>query len=231
MATMWCMSARKISPDSANVTIRKYRQQFENNLVRLSGEVASLGIADSYARLTSLWPRYCDALCREPQGIANAQTIFNQSEIILEIADQLTTAAAISAGTREANLVNIAGRNRMLSVRLVKIFLFQGLTISTGDALLLMKGCRNEFDTNIHELRQRCNQFSETVAQLDVDLDYWIRLTSLIDQSNELSANPETAIAVVAANEELLRNLNTTVKLCEQLAERSHVLFSWRVSR
>ena len=231
MASMWCMSARKISSDSANVTLRKYRQQFENNLTRLSGEVASLGIAESYARLTLLWPRYCDALCREPLVIANAQTIFNLSEIILEVADQLTIAAAISAGTREANLVNIAGRNRMLSVRLVKIFLFQGIAISAGDALLLMQGCRNEFDTNIHELRQRSNQFSETVAQLEVDLDYWIRLTSLIDQSSELSGKPETAIAVVAANEELLRNLNTTVKLYEQLAERSHVLFSWRVSR
>ncbi|GEM_PF-201064 len=222
MATCWCINARKIVAGPARGALRKYREQFERNLAQVGALVQSLApeLHREIDLLGGLWTAYRDLLCSHPPASADADAVFDLSERILSAADALTAAAARAAGTPEARCVNIAGRNRMLTARIAKLFLFQDWGVRSTEARKLMTAARREFDANINTLTGCGGESPEIAAQLVIDVEQWRALTSIIDSPAWFGMADGHAREVLAASDELLRHLDTTVKLYEHLAER-----------
>jgi CRP-like cAMP-binding protein len=219
LATAWCMVARKLSPTAARGAARKFREQFESNLALVAAQPLAPGLREKIDVLAALWSDYRDLLTATPPGAEHAPEMFDRSERILAAADQLTAAAAREAATPEAHCVHVAGRNRMLTARLAKLFLFGDWQVRGAEARRLMAASRREFDANLARLGDFGADSPEITAQLAIDTEQWRALTSIIDASPRFQVPLGHAREVLAASDELLRHMDTTVKLYERFAE------------
>ena len=222
LATLWCAAARKSPADTPRGALGKYRGQFERNLAQVTAlaETMSPELLPKIEVLGHLWSEYSTLLCNHAPSATDPRAVFDLSEKVLKAADQLTAASARAAGTPEAHCVNIAGRNRMLTARLTKLFLFSDWNIRCADAKRLMVASRSEFDSNIAKLADFGAASPEIAAQLAIDTEQWRVLTSIMDASPHFELPHGHAREVLAASEELLRHMDTTVKLYEHLADK-----------
>ena len=159
-------------------------------------------------------------LAVRPAAAAEATTVFDLSERVLAAADRLTAAATRMADTPAAHCVNIAGRNRMLTARIAKLFLFRDWDVRRTESNLLIADSRDEFDANIATLAKAGASTPEIAAQLTIDTELWRTLTTIIDATPHFEMQHGHAREVLAASDELLRHLDTTVKLFEHRADK-----------
>lgn len=119
------LAGQNITPGKSAVKLRQLETQFMRTLDRLG----KMGLPDPLASrldtVINVWPRYRQALFGAAPATANAVLVLELSEEILEAIDQLAREAATHAAVPAAHYVNIAGRNRMLSQRIGKFFLFR----------------------------------------------------------------------------------------------------------
>ena len=231
MATAWAMLGRKLTPSAAKLSLRQSVDKFERNLVRLDSLCLDGQTGARLARLHDAWPDYRQILLDLPPTRLRAAEVFELSESVLDAADQLTRAADLRAGTAAGHRVNIAGRNRMLSARLTKLFLFHDWRVCAPQVAVYMEQSRREFAQNLTELSTELNPETRTdpntasprnpeaAAQLRAVAEQWQQFTAAIDTPPVNTVNTTHARAVLTASEALLRHVDTTVKIYERLAE------------
>ena len=217
MATAWIMIARKFSEDAARVELRKYLLGFQRNFDRVVALQLPEGVHQHAAVLEREWLSFKETLATEPSS-QSAADVFQQSEQVLQAADQLTAAAVTSAKSVEAHWVNIAGRNRMLCARAIKVFLYYDWGVDATVAKQLQEACRQEFLRNIDSLIGSTANYPAFQEQLHVALSQWHHFLDVIACAEGYPTLTAHALEVLAANDELLRHADTTVKLCERFS-------------
>lgn len=228
LATCWYIEARKLATSVPRGALRKFRELFEHNYTQTSARVQSMApsLQPDLALLGELWRDYRELLAVRPVVAAAAATVFDLSERVLTAADRLTAAATRMADTPEAHCVNIAGRNRMLTARIAKLFLFRDWDVRRTESNRLIADSRDEFDANIAKLAKAGASTPEIAAQLTIDTELWRTLTTIIDATPHFAMQHGHAREVLAASDELLRHLDTTVKLFEHLADKQSAVHS-----
>lgn len=115
-----------------------------------------------------------------------------------------------------AEAINRAGRLRMLSQRIVKLFLFADLATGCDIAALIERSAA-EFEANLAELLRDGRALPEVVAQLDEVAKQWRRLLGALAPSVDRPRRSQQARLVTAEGKRLLRCVDTVVKLYERL--------------
>ena len=152
-------------------------------------------------------------------SIQRVEEVYELSEDLLEATDALTGHAANLAGLPEAHYVNIAGRNRMLSQRIGKFFLFREWPgLDDKIAALTLPSCQ-EFESNLQVLQKTGSTPPELAAQLQVVASQWQRFILALCPDLAHAARTNHACLVLAEGERLLRSVDTTVKLFERLTK------------
>ncbi len=218
MAMDWAMLGQNIAPSKAERRLRRSRTQFEQTLEQLAELDPSHALGASLARVMDLWPPYRDALFSAEAPLAQAGAVLELSEEILAALDRLTREAESHANPSVAPYVNIAGRNRMLSQRIGKLFLFREWGVSIATIRQRMSDSFSEFEVNLAELKRSGVAVPELAAQLDEVDALWRKFASVLDPDVTYASKERHALAVLAEGERLLRNVDTAVKLYERLA-------------
>jgi len=218
LAGAWCMVARQLATRTARDALRKIRDQFERNFAQVAAHPLAPRLADKLDRLGALWQDYRALLTEQAPDAGHAKAAFDLSERILAAADRLAGGAARLVGTEVARCVNIAGRNRMLTARVAKLFLFADWNIRADEARRLIAEGRAEFDANFAVLAACGADQPEIAAQLAIDIEQWRALIAIVDSSPDFAMRDGHAREVFAASEQLLRHMDTTVRLYERLA-------------
>lgn len=107
---------------------------------------------------------------------------------------------ATTANMDIATAVNLSGRQRMLSQRMVKAYLMLGQDIATDDARIILKKSIDQFELQLSTLKtfQPKPNVRSALANLDFE---WRKFKPLII----VTPSKEGAIALYDANENLLR--------------------------
>ena len=218
-AIAWAMAAHGIAPAEAAVQLRQRVAEFERTLARLEKANLDPALAAALALVGTNWVAYRDVLfAHEPDG--DAKRVSRASEDILDAADKLTTLAEHHAGSERVHYVNVAGRNRMLSQRIVKLFLFQDLADCAEAAQAQIDVSAAAFDANLDELRRSAGSVPQLVAQLEEVAQQWGRLkTAMVPSAQRLRRSQHLRL-VVAKGGRLLRHVDTAVKLYERLTHQ-----------
>mgnify|MGYP000901195220 CR=1 FL=1 len=218
MAMDWAMLGQNIAPSKAERGLRRSTMQFEQTLEQLAELDPSHALGESLARVMDLWPPYRDALFAAEAPLAKADAVLELSEEILAALDRLTREAESHANPPVAPYVNIAGRNRMLSQRIGKLFLFREWGVSIAAIRQRLSDSLSEFERNLEELKRSGVAVPELAAQLDEVDALWRKFAGVLDPDVTYASKERHALAVLAEGERLLRNVDTAVKLYERLA-------------
>lgn len=218
LATSWAMIATGLPPAKYQVRLRALVGDFERVDKRLDGLALAPQVGERLQAVQAIWPAYREALLGSATP-AEAAVVLGLSEKMLEATDAMTKAAELCGETPDAHYVNTAGRNRMISQRVCKLFLFWDWPGCEDLGEPALTESVREFARNLAELQQNSHGVAELALQLkEVDAQWQVFIASLLPDLSR-ARRTHHARVVFTEGERLLRLMDTTVKLYERLGK------------
>ena len=201
----------------SRLVLRQSIRHFDSRLKELEVQTSGTENHAAWAELARLWPRY-RALLEVPPNPGDAQELFAINEEVLEAADRLARGFASTVGTRKGQLVNLAGRGRMLSQRAAKHFMFRQMGIQVADCRSRLDDANAEFSATLAELKASALNEPGFTARLESSSNLWKLFRSAMEvrDPNEF---PQVARKVFRISEDLLNRTDAMVEHCVGLPE------------
>jgi len=217
-AIAWAMAATGLPPAKYQVRLRQLVGEFERVIKRLEGLELEPELTVALGQVMALWPGYL-ALLNGTATPELATTLLSSSEAMLTATDALTGMAEHSAGNPDAHYVNQAGRNRMISQRVGKLFLFRHWPGCSEPGDGAMAESIAEFARNLEALQRNSHGIAELAQQLLEVGEQWQAFLAALNPDLSRARRTHHARIVFMEGERLLRYMDTTVKLYERLSK------------
>ena len=149
----------------------------------------------------------------KPPASASALDIFQRNEVVLATAHATTQAYESLSGTRFGRLINVSGRQRMLSQRMAKFVYFIQLDVSREAALSGFTKARSEFVEALALLKAASENTGRINDELALVDQQWFFFESALENQRDTKALKDVA----TTSERILQQLNLVVGLYEQL--------------
>jgi hypothetical protein len=209
-----------------SIDLARSNKIFSSSIVLFERQLAELEIfapaADNKATLLELrmaWQRYKSTLVGNPPNRQDAKTIMVINEEVLSLAHTATVQLEKLSGTAVARLVNIAGRQRMLSQRMAKFYQAINWGVASSDALINLAKARDEFLIAMTELSNSPKNTSAIKLEIALAQQQWL----FFDQALKSSAGSNEskmrfATDVATTSERILEEMEKITGLYGQLA-------------
>ncbi|MDK9702250.1 MAG: type IV pili methyl-accepting chemotaxis transducer N-terminal domain-containing protein [Sulfuritalea sp.] len=211
MAKSWLMLERGVMSRRARLILRQSADMFDSQMAELDALPGSAESRAAYSELRELWRPYRALLDSQPRR-DTAHELFDMNESVLAAADKLTLGFEKAEGTLQGRLVNLAGRERMLSQRAAKFFMFRNMGIQVSRSRAELQRTDEEFSTALAELAAATRGQPKISDELQKVAQHWNNLQSAMTSHDRLSFAP-TARKVFATSENLLQRMDAAVNL------------------
>jgi nitrate/nitrite-specific signal transduction histidine kinase len=205
----YAMQALGVEPELAAKIRQQSEALFVSQLDELRNTTPSSQISQAVAALAHTWDTYKRDLAL-PSDKENAQRIFVSSNQTLQCAEELTLLYERQLGASQGHLVNIAGRERMLSQRMAYTYYFGKLGCDSGKQLDM---ARKEFVAGLNELFNAPQTTPGIRQELELARQQWFFYESGI---NKASASSDRNIATTS--ERILEQMNLITEKYEKLS-------------
>ncbi len=209
-AKAWLMIGQGITPERGTAILTTSLSLFETQLTELKGFVPNNDVRQALAQLERDW-QACKAALAAPPRRENAAALYDANETVQATAHRLTLAYEKAAPEPAYRLVNIAGRQRMLSQRLAKLYLFRSWGVHAQAAEMEFNMARAEFASGMYQLSISLHSTPEIKAALDDLNREWEPYQQALTTTRAAAPIMDMSERVLAATERL-------VALYEQLA-------------
>ncbi len=190
--------------------------QFDSQLAELKRNAPTLQVSESLTAAEGLW-RPFKTIITSPYSRANAERIMMLNEDLLQASQLAVTQMEAISGRPAARLVNIAGRQRMLSQRIAKFYMLRELGFRTPLVLDGLQGVKGEFQAAHSELRNSPVNTAEINSLLDsVNVKWQLLDYSISDNS------PALAEFVAITTEQILQTMEQVTEQYEALGGRAN---------
>jgi hypothetical protein len=145
LAKSWMALGLGVLPDMADKTLAASLALFDRQLFELKAFAPTADLKATYGQLEGAWSGYKTALVGAKPGKAGADQVLGNAAQVLALAHQGTVQFESVSGKPVGKLVNVSGRQRMLSQRMAAFYLSASWGVqSTGSTAELNKA-RDEF--------------------------------------------------------------------------------------
>ena len=204
MGKAWLALVQNVEKTSAQMVLDKSMALFDRQLQELKNYAPTAEVQATYNRLDAAWFDYKAALVGTSPLRENAAALLQLDAKVLGLANQGTQQFEAVLSKPMGKLVNMAGRQRMLTQRMAKFYLAATLPVEATMAGAEINKSRTEFTTAMAVLRTA----PEATARIKEDLlmadAQWVFFDAALQQLQAGSQNAKPLANVFIASENLL---------------------------
>lgn len=145
MAKSYMALGQQVHGNSADKILAASMALFDRQLVELKTFVPTPEIKATYGLLEAIWSDYKGALVGSAPGKTGAEQVLLLQGKVLQLANQGTVQLEAVSGKPVGRLVNIAGRQRMLSQRMAAFYLSASWGVQATTSAAEMSKAKDEF--------------------------------------------------------------------------------------
>lgn len=205
MSKAYLALIQKVEAGSAQQVLDRSMATFDRQLVELKAYAPSPDIRNTYAKLEGAWSEFKSVLVGTVPGKEHAPQLIQLDANILALAHQGTMQYEQAAGKATlGKLVNIAGRQRMLSQRMAKFYLANALHVDPQGSIAEIGKSRAEFVAALEVLRKAPEATSKIKEEQTLADAQWIFFDQGLQRLDGVRSSPKMMADVFVSSENLL---------------------------
>lgn len=212
MAKAWLALVHGVMGDAARRVLDQSMALFDRQLVELKAFAPTPDIRETYQKLETAWSDCKAALVGKSPSKAGAADLLAADAKVLALAHQGTVQLEAVSGKPVGKLVNIAGRQRMLSQRMAKFYLAAMLPVEADNAQSEIAKGRTEFLSAMEVLRTAPETTVRIRNELSLADGQWIFFDSALKKTQR-GNDGKTLADVFVASENLLAVMDRVTEL------------------
>lgn len=209
----YCQVGLQIDTDSSRQQLYEAIDLFDDNLIKLEEYATSGAVKSALKRVRDLWIPV-KATATDPMTLEGAKLVAYWNDDLLYASHKVVQLLQDESNTPHARLVNISGRQRMLSQRLAKLYMLQVWGINTLTVRDEIETARNEFTGALAVLQAAPENTAAINRQLKFVASDWVWISQSLDMV-DTDPFPKT---MADASESILVNMHDITRLYEEQA-------------
>jgi hypothetical protein len=206
MGKAWLALLQDVEPNSARMVLDKSLALFDRQLVELKGYAPTPDLLSTYGKLETVWLDYKTALVGKTPTKDQAMTLLELDAKVLALAQQGTVQFETALAKPVGKLVNLAGRQRMLTQRMAKFYLAAAFTKA-----------RTEFNAAMDQLRDAPQATLRIKDQLLLGDAQWVFFDQALQRLQDGAPRPKAMANVFVASENLLTVMDRVTTLYAEI--------------
>lgn len=163
----------EIDPEGAREQLQDAAILFDQQLSGLAQQAPSQEVSASLQKVEGIWHDF-RPIVQGAVSMEGLNVLLGLDDSLLEAANDVVLGLQVHAGTAPARLVNTAGRQRMLSQRIAKLYMLASGGIRTAELDQQLQSARYEFEGAFAHLQQAPENTSEIARGLKEVERQWI---------------------------------------------------------
>ncbi len=196
-----------IAVDSSRQLIERSLQQAHGHLQALESNPLATSGKQVLTQLRHDWDSFSDVL-QKPCSLASARQLYPHADGLSQQADQLTQITLQTQAGQVAEITNLAGRQRMLTQRMAKIYQALVWHVAPASEITVLALCRNEFVQALARLQQASQTYPASLVNLQLAAQQWLFFDLAIQQMASLDKTRQAQQHVATSSERLLQILD-----------------------
>lgn len=177
---------------------------FDRQAVELRAFAPTPEIKSALVEMEKTWAGYKELLVGKAPNKHDAKAIISISEEMLRMTDSITSQLEKYAGTNAGQLVNMAGRQRMLSQRMAKYYQAAQWGTASAESNSKLEAARKEFVASMNTLSNSSANTAKIKEELAMAQQQWLFFDNALKQTEDARGRNMAATNVATTSERLL---------------------------
>jgi hypothetical protein len=217
MAKAWLALGQGIEVKRAEKVLYDSMALFDRQFVELKAYAPTPETKVTYAAQEACWADYKAALVGNVPDRSAAPLLLSLDAKVLKLAHQGTVQLEQFSGRAAGKLVNVAGRQRMLSQRTAKFYLSQRWGANVPEAAKELSTARQEFKSALKLLDEAPQATTNIRDLLHLAEQQWVFFENALNRLSDDSGAERRATEVFATSENILQVMDQVTGLYAQL--------------
>lgn len=203
MGKAWLALVHQTEGRSAQAVLDKSMALFDRQLAELKAFAPGPEIRETYIALEGAWSEFKGSLVGATPNRASAAAVLKADARVLALAQQGTQQYEAVMGRTVGKLVNLAGRQRMLSQRMAKFYYAATLPVDTTTAVAEIGKARTEFlaaMTTLREAPEATARIREELLLADGQWFFFDQALQRVQSGAAAAARPMSDVFVTSEN-------------------------------